>query len=143
MNPGGSTIFILPWWASQHNKKGEEKRMEKNGKKKEEAKYKFPSGNPIEFYTFELYELFDEPTGTLSGFIDLLTDSENDELANVGRIAEHLLEHVDQQTKKRVEFIEKNLGEISIDIAQGQIGQVAGEFLGLNFTPKTKGEAKD
>lgn len=115
--------------------------MEKNGKKKE-AKYKHPMGQPIEFYTDNLYELFAGATSTLSGFIELLKDSENDELACVGGIASDLMEYADQQLQKKLEFIEEKFGEISIDIARGEIGMIAGTLLGLNFTPKSQGEAR-
>ena len=56
MNPGGSIVFSFYDGRPPETRKKEEA-MEKNGGKKEEAKYKFPGGSPIEFHAEDLYTL--------------------------------------------------------------------------------------
>lgn len=115
--------------------------MDKNGKKGE-AKYKHPSGRPIEYHTDDLEEFVRMAYHGLSCLIELLNGSDHEELSFAGTALSDLLEHAEEQLEKKVKFIEENLGKISIDVAEGEIGVAPDSLLGLNFTPKTHEAAK-
>ena len=111
--------------------------MEKNGKK-EEAKYKFPSGTPIKFYTEPILDFLQTVILPISDFGSLLKASESEDSQMAARIIEDLCSQSWEKLEERIEFIEENLGEISIDLKDPD--EMGPEFLGLNFIPKSKGQ---
>ena len=114
--------------------------MKENGKQ-EEAKYKFPNGKPIEFFTDDLEEFFGKPYISLDSFAHILKQSNQENLSMAGRILSDLLDYAEQEIEKKVKFIEENLGEIKVDSAlYHQIGIAPETFLGVNFTAKHKAQ---
>jgi hypothetical protein len=111
--------------------------MEKNSKK-EEAKYKLPGGQAIDFCTDNLKECFEEPFYKLLDYFDILDNSENEDAQQIARVGRDLYELAAIELEKRVEFIEEKLGTISIDIAKRQLGIQTGELLGFNIEPKSQ-----
>jgi len=109
--------------------------------KKEEAKYKFPMGQAVEFYTSDLEEILGEFIYAFDNFFRLLESNEEDdsitEVVSVGRV---LVENAYRKRDDAIHLIEENLGKITIDFASRQIGYGEGTFLGLNFVPVAKKE---
>ncbi len=109
----------------------EEKRMEK-----EELRYKFQNGDPIDFYTHDLSEILGKPIWPFETLFELL--GKNDDHWEIGWLGKVLIENAHKEIDKFIELIEKNLGKIHIDYAMGLPGCKEGEFLGFNFVPIAK-----
>ena len=110
--------------------------MKENGKQ-EEAKYKFPNGMQIKFYTEGLQDFLQTIILPISDFATLLEDSETEEIQMAARILNDLCESAWQKLDKRVEFIERKMGNILIDVVcPEQMGVAPEEFLGLTIDPK-------
>ncbi len=109
--------------------------MEKNGKQ-EEAKYKHPSGTQIKFFNEGMLDFLQTVILPISDFGTLLKESENEDCQMAGRVLEDLSDKAWEKLEERIEFIEQTLGKISIDLRDHD--EMGEEFLGVNFTPKSK-----
>jgi len=113
--------------------------MAKKKKKEEEPKYKFPSGNPIDYYTFDLENILGDLMSGFESFFRLLEGNEEDDsIMEVATVGKELIQNANEKMYRAIKLIEDNLGEITIDFASRQVGYARGDFLGLNFTPAAK-----